>query len=598
MKSKLPMIAGLACALAMIAIIASCKKPVDTATSLSNPAGQGAAFPGGAPITPADLTATPAALPSPPPAYDPNFCGSNQLLCRQQYAYFAWRQFIYLNSPAQRTGGLPGTLPVKRGMVDPHDNFVTSGDPNFYQSGRVHNANLSNNLLVWETFAHRSELFPAGASPKGDLTTLTPRYIFSNISVDDDDTQVRFNNLDEVTQIGQNQLFFPSDGKRPSAYPYDDCIVLFQAKVNNAEYNYISKIYNAGNPPRNIELPPNTGNPKLDPQTWSDDETIEIKSAWRDMTCGSVDPTRYHTAHAVYYESNANPPSRVGNFGLIGLHILRKMKNYPAFIYTTFEHVDNLNSGAYFITLYNDMEYSPAIDNPMAIVNDGTKRFSVKLPGAGAVGPKGYPFVPGATLPPRLADFAGPIMAEPSPALTKAVTDVNAEVVAAMARLPEFNKSVWMNYRLAGVQILPVNEDSSTSGTPDPLTEDFFLANNVIESSRPGVQLFKGGVSDPNMRGAGPHQLLNLRSEANIQNVWELPNANQVVMGGCMGCHGNARYPTDKEGVALDPSASSTFNFLINYSTTMQGTGFSADTRNEPPEELKAKASKYMRRIK
>jgi hypothetical protein len=485
-------------------------------------------------------------------------------------------------------------------MIDPHDSFVSSGHKDFYKNGVTNSSNLSSNELVWETFAHRSELFPANSSPQGDLTTLIPQYTFSNVSVQA--AGARFNNLDEATQIGQNQLYFPVKGKTPSD-PSKDCLVLFQAKVNQAEYDYIRKIYNADNPPPNIELPPNAGNPLLAPTTWTDDESIEIKSAWRNMDCGTVESSRYHTAEVLYYGgTNKTPQPQVGTFGLIGLHILRKMKNYPAFVYTTFEHVDNMNSGAYFIALYNDMQYDPPIDNiPTAIVNDGTKLFSVKLPLAGKVqASNGYQFTsfdPTShyTLSP---DFAGPIMAEPSPALTQAVKDVNTEVKNLLDSLPEFNNSVWKNYRLAGVQILPVNEDSSTSGKREPLTEDFFLANNVIESSQPGVQLFKGGVSDPDTRGANATQLLNLRTDANVTNITALPNSSNVTMGGCMGCHGNARYPSDKEGVQIGPNPTSIFNFLINSSTTMRGTGFEADGRSATTLELKAKASRYRRLFK
>jgi hypothetical protein len=607
MKSKLRTLSDLACALAMITISASCKQPADTIPSPSKATGQ-ASFPGGALFTSADLIATPAVLPVAPPAYANLTCsddGNDQYSCRQQFARFAWRQFIYLNSPvAQRQEFLDP--PVFRGTIDPSRNFAASGDPQFYQSDVTHGGPLheGKNLLVWETFAHRSELFPSGYAPLGynygnqPFETAPPAYAFQNVQVKLN-RLVRFNNLDETTQIGQNQLFFPVNGKTPSANPYDDCLVLFQARVNSVELNYIKGIYNSDSPPIAIELPPNEGNAG---------ESIEIKSAWRDMSCGSVDATRYHTAEALYYTKDVNGQyqANVGTFGLVGLHILRKMQNYPTFVYTTFEHVDNLKSGLYFITLYNDLEYSKdnRIKKAMAIVNNGTQLTSLQLPTAGTVQQgNGYPFVPGATLPPSLASFAGPIMAHASPALTQAVMNVNKEIGAVMANTQGFPKnSVWQYYSLAGVQILPVNEDQSTTGKRSPLTEDFFLANNAIESSQPGVQLFKGAVSDPGVRGASANQLINERGMANIQNVpgLQVPgvtDSNKLVMGGCMGCHGNAQYPSDKEGVPIPGVAhKSIFNFLIGYSTTMRGTGFSADARNESPADVKAKASKYMRR--
>ncbi|WP_199243289.1 hypothetical protein [Vitiosangium sp. GDMCC 1.1324] len=179
MESTLRPLRTYACALALVTTFASCTKTVAPGTTPSNPAAQKTPFPGGAPITPSDLTATPAALPLEPPPYDPS-------ISREEYARFAWRQFIHLNSPAKPTGDTvlaPGAIPVVRGVVDPNRNFAASGDPSFFQNGTKVHA-LGSNQLVWETFAHRSELFPADHPPRGALSELPPRYAFANVVVD------------------------------------------------------------------------------------------------------------------------------------------------------------------------------------------------------------------------------------------------------------------------------------------------------------------------------------------------------------------------------------------------------------------------------
>ncbi|MFD0320850.1 hypothetical protein [Lysobacter gummosus] len=148
---------------------------------------------------------------------------------------------------------------------------------------------------------------------------------------------------------------------------------------------------------------------------------------------------------------------------------------------------------------------------------------------------------------------------------------------------------MWQYYRLVGLQVLPTNEDSSvTPATPNPLTQDYYLANIVVESSQPGIQLFKGGVKDPSP-DKKEFTLLAKRGLPSILGVKKLPpNSDQLVMGGCMGCHGNAQYPRDKEG-----KGPSIFSFLIN-GDTMGGQGFSADERNESPGELSAKRLEYL----
>jgi hypothetical protein len=607
MKNTLRAISTCACALAMATTLASCMKTMP-------PGNTPPSFPGGDPITKDEFNGL-AALPAAPPAYD----GS---ITREQYARFAWRQFFYLNTPAKQfvSDFGNGFLPVMRGTVsdDPGFTFLTAGSPTFFADGAGILNPLGGHQLLWETFAHRSELFPANAPPKGDpqgeLTLLYPQYNLANATFANTKNLVRFNNLDESSQIGQNQIFFPKNGSTPSANPYDDHMILFEAKVNGVEYDYIKNTIasvpnlKAGTYPSrasvqqaipHIEFPPNADNSDLPGTAQSAGESIEVKAAWREMTPDLIKSGRYHTAEATYYVNGANGPEpRVGTFGLVGLHILRKMKNYAAFVYTTFEQVDSLQgkdgppacnvnplgtqgcSGLYVVTLYDTMGYKPAITDPQAMVNTGTGQFqTVALPQAGQVdAAHGYPIIPS---PEVRGPFAGPIPVQPSLAVTDAVTKVNAEVNQAIAQaLAQSNgggPNVWLYYRLAGIQLLPVNETnpSPTTGGPDPLTEDFYLANIVVESSRPGIQLFKGAVSDPGTRGANPNQLLNERSMANILNAPGLTNYNTVVMGGCMGCHGNAQYPRSNDGTGTGPTI---FNFLTSEET-LSGAGFEVDVR-------------------
>lgn len=585
MRTTIRVSGAFACALAMTTTSASCSKPADKVTAPSNAVERAASFPGGAAITPTDLLATPAPLPDAPPKY--NYDPINPNITHKEYARFAWRQFIHLNSPAQKNGiNAAGKSPVVRGAIDPARNFAASGASDFYQSGRTAGSNFSSNQLVWETFAHRSELFPANSAPSGDLASLAPAYVFQNVEVAPADA--RFNNLDENTQIGQNQIFFPKNGNTPSANPWDDHIILFQAKVNDVEYDYIKSIYNAQDPPQALELPPNGK---------EQGESIEVKSAWREMS-DDIDSGRYHTAEALYYVKDASgkTQARVGTFGLVGLHILRKMENYPAFVYTTFEQVDNLTTpksqptGLYVITLYDDMKYddsTPPGTQLQAIINDGPNRTQVPLPLAGPVdNAHGYDIMHGSFTVPT--GFVGPIAVQNPPVATLDVFEANQEVQQAMASTPELKDSVWQYYRLVGIQVLPTNEDSSITASPNPLTQDYFLANIVIESSQPGIQLFKGGVVDPEP-DKRDFTLQNKRELPNILKVRGLDDsANTLVMGGCMGCHGNAQYPRDANG-----KGPTIFNFLIS-ADTMTGSGFSADERNEPPGGLRRKILEYL----
>lgn len=517
-------------------------------------------FPGGAPITAADLTASPPRLPAAPPKYDP----ANPI-SHEEYARFAWREFIFLNSPAKQNGSAPGpgVNPVVRGTISPTGSFVASGAKDFYQSGKSDSSNFSKHLLVWETFAHRSELFPRSSTPKADFQTVAPQYDFTNNegSLSVAAHQARFNNLDESSQIGVDQIYFPHNGSTPSQNPNDDFQILFEAKVNQSEYDYIKSVTGSGTLPTSIELP---------------NETIEVKAAWRPLSPEQVSSGHYHSAEALYYTSQGH---QVGTFGLVGLHIIRKMENYPAFVYATFEHIENLDTGLYYITTYDELSYNGSVTGTgQAIANNGPSRNTIPLPTEGPVDPQhGYEFIPGHyTLP---SNFAGPIKVVQPSTQTYGVKLANDEVKAAMTASPQFGASVWQYYQLKGIQVLPVNEDTSASGTVDPLTQDFFLANNVIESSQPGIQLFKGGIRFGKNAG-GKRTFINDRAKPNILNV---PGVDgNTVMGGCMGCHGNATY--DNNG-----TTTSIFNFLISKENLLGQGGFEAD-------EVDASAEAFLRR--
>ncbi|MEF9673368.1 exo-alpha-sialidase, partial [Pseudomonas sp. PCH446] len=78
---------------------------------------------------------------------------------------------------------------------------------------------------------------------------------------------------------------------------------------------------------------------------------------------------------------------------------------------------------------------------------------------------------------------AGPIRVVQPQTIYSEVAAVNNQVKQLMDGSSAFNNSVWKHYRLKGVQAIP----SSTETDPD-----YYLANILVESSQPGIQLFRG----------------------------------------------------------------------------------------------------------
>lgn len=448
-------------------------------------------------------------------------------LSHTDYATFAWRSFIALNNTANTP------LPANRGVGNPGSSFADSGK-----------ASQSSSPLLWQTFAHRTELFPGDKkqqNPVGGPTrpfTSDPQYSYikfpNGAPKAQGATYDYYNNLDEATQIGQNAIFFPVNPPQAAMTganyaPSKDSQILFEAKVNPVVYEYAKSL---SSKPDHIVLP---------------DGAVEVKAAWRKLAdIPPLQRARYHTATVVTYQGNDDAPvAHNEDYALVALHIIHKTPNYPTFIFATFEQQDSLKlpdgspTGLYYIANYNKITYPanydkiaypPSTKPPVATFSDGITTHEVTLPQSDFVGSNLNPPVYSGSNGIHEGQ-AGPIRVVQPPTIYSEVTAVNNQIQQLMNDSSEFNSSVWKYYRLKGVQAIP----SSTETDPD-----YYLANIMVESSQPGIQLFRGTNSFPIPKD---HILTNTRNKINIMVPdfdHSIPNQSQT-MGGCMGCHGIAQ---------------------------------------------------------
>lgn len=488
-------------------------------------------------------------------------------LSHTDYATFAWRSFFALNNTAMTP------LPANRGVGNPGSSFADSGK-----------ASQSPTPLLWQTFAHRSELFPAGQKNSAGGPTRPfgsePQYSYikfpNGAPLAPGASYAHYNNLDEATQIGQNAIFFPvkppNAAKKTDARgdyaPSNDSQILFEAKANPVVYEYAKGLSSF---PDHIVLP---------------NGAVEVKAAWRKLAdIPMADRARYHTARVVTYTGvDSNPVAQNEDYALVALHIIHKTPNYPTFIFATFEHEDALTlpdgkspTGLYYVANYNKIDY-PGLDSarpPSATFSDGNKTYTVSLPKEGAVANANLnpPVYSGSNGIPE--GQAGPIRVVQPLTMHAEVVAVNNQVKQLMDGSSEFTNSIWKHYRLKGVQAIP----SSTQTDPD-----YYLANIMVESSQPGIQLFRGSnvfpIPDNNT-------LTNARNQPNIKVPDYDHSTQSLTMGGCMGCHGIAQSSL-KQG----------FSFLfdaINPTLSKGVTGFAnPETVGLPdPRTSKARALKY-----
>jgi hypothetical protein len=411
----------------------------------------------------------------------------------QDLAIFAWREFIALNWVAMD--------PATTGM---------RGRPNvnvdFFSVKADQNGNFP--LVVWQTYQHKNELFPhvpqGGQPPPSQFDSGTPTYnyvlqpkqgqVFPPIAGQSATLNI-FNNLDETSEIALCNMYAQppnSSGRIRVAY---------EAKVNRAVFKHVitnnlrtpvtlknALMKTAGNLAQYGGICPSLTNP--DPTIVSlpcgdatvagdnGEGAIEIKAAWRQLTAQEAASGRFFTQTVIFYTGLVG--SQTYNnavYGLIALHIIHKTKSFPAFVFATWEQVDN----------YDDTTKQNSEN--LSFDNTGTK-----LPNI-------------------------PVMRAHS--IHSQIPPVNSAVQAAFAAKDP--TTIWQYYKLIGVQATPVNGPPSATAPTDDLSY-YYLANIVVETNQ----------TLQNFAGAAPGGVVIPFLNVYLNGA----SGSPFQMGGCQGCHG------------------------------------------------------------
>jgi hypothetical protein len=86
-------------------------------------------------------------------------------------------------------------------------------------------------LLVWQTYRHKNELFPAGGQTAPSFDSSAPAYKYDfQPTAAGYATYDLFNNLDESSEIGLCNMFAHTNVR-----------IVYEAKVNRTEFDYANK---------------------------------------------------------------------------------------------------------------------------------------------------------------------------------------------------------------------------------------------------------------------------------------------------------------------------------------------------------------------
>lgn len=214
--------------------------------------------------------------------------------------------------------------------------------------------------------------------------------------------------------------------------------VRYEVRHNELYYNYVAanKLYIRDELDRKHRWPkPRVDFPISAPPKYG---ALEVKAAWKVLD-EKDDASRYYTTEAVIFDPKTHKCGQPQTLGLVGLHILQKVKGFNSWIWSTFEHVDNVPCNA------EDGQGACAPPPPNG-------RYAFWSADDGRPTPEGYapsngwrPVAP-AALPNEPAPRTKVTRFNPLP---KRITDLNKNI---WQQRPEIRGTVWVNYQLIDTQ--------------------------------------------------------------------------------------------------------------------------------------------------
>ena len=280
---------------------------------------------------PSETSAAPQAIPTPIPSVtadlpyivplDSRPKGLTPQQSRPWFDDFSWQSFIALNWPAKLG---PDGIPL-RGVPDTSKSI---GDPG---------------PRVWESWKTDYELFQEGGEPPSawnSYDVVDPPCGISEAR--GATTPLRLKLLPLVAKGGS---VLPGSVNQAMGGPLIDQNgkpARYEIHLNQSYYDFVknNQLYLQKNLPQYPK--PKLDFPMSKPGSYG---VIEIKAAWREMSPAEMNnpaiTSRYYITQALVIDPGGSQ-CRQTNVGLVGLHIAHKTSPFVQWVWSTFEHVDNV----------------------------------------------------------------------------------------------------------------------------------------------------------------------------------------------------------------------------------------------------------------
>ncbi len=248
---------------------------------------------------------------SDPPASVPpvDICGSGD--DAKDFYAFSWQIFKFLVWPASTQRGIPDA--TKK---------ITDAGPSTFESLKAD----------WEIFRQNAErpadwtAFPGSADPCSNHPNIEPGAL----------VLATFNEFGEITEgeLGPNSPHvLVAQNRTYVRYQAAFNRTVFDTILGNRLYN-TSTVAGVGEAPDGVRVPAATEQPAT---------ALTVKSAWIELPGPNpIDPSRFYVRQKAWVQNPDNHECRMADVGLVGLHIVYKSPTRPQWLWSTFEHVDNV----------------------------------------------------------------------------------------------------------------------------------------------------------------------------------------------------------------------------------------------------------------
>lgn len=267
------------------------------------------------PVVPADVD---------PALRDQLMARGELLLAHRLFERQQWQAFVALNWPVDKTGAPLASLgddgaPAWTRWIETYQVFRPGGaEPDPWGAA-------TRSLPLGDTV---QEVLPSQTGPA------------AYPAIDSGDARV----LHNLSSVGKVNVADEVDQAFSFAvFDQNGAAVHYESLINRVEYDFIvgNRLFEAGGIADHVAK---TGGVTFPAGRFAGNVhgAIEIKLAWRILDPSRDDFGRYLTQPAYVVSGPRSPAWKAVTVGLVGFHIAQKTETAPQWIWSTFEHVDNL----------------------------------------------------------------------------------------------------------------------------------------------------------------------------------------------------------------------------------------------------------------